>query len=50
MTRMCTGCDSTEGLVRFENEAFAVEHAGMAAAIEGLSGWRCPACGEVEFL
>jgi HTH-type transcriptional regulator/antitoxin MqsA len=49
MTRMCTGCDSKEGLVRFENEAFTIEHAGTAAAIEGLSGWRCVVCGEVEF-
>ena len=49
MTRMCTGCDSKEGLVRFENEAFTIEHAGITVAIERLSGWRCAACGEVEF-
>jgi len=33
----------------FENEAFTIEHAGMAAEVKGLSGWRCDACGEVEF-
>jgi HTH-type transcriptional regulator / antitoxin MqsA len=49
MTRICTGCGSKEGLLRFENEAFTIEHAGTAATVEGLSGWRCPACGEVEF-
>ncbi len=49
MTRMCTGCISKEALVRFENEAFTIEHAGMTAAIERLSGWRCAACGVVEF-
>jgi HTH-type transcriptional regulator / antitoxin MqsA len=49
MTRICTGCGSKEGLLRFENEAFTIEHAGTAAAIEGLSGWRCATCGEVEF-
>ena len=49
MTRMCTGCDSKEALVRFETEAFTIEHASMTAAIEGLSGWWCAACGEVEF-
>ena len=49
MTRKCTGCDSKEGLVRFDNETFTVEHAGMAVTVEGLSGWRCAACGEVEF-
>ena len=49
MTRICTGCGSKEGLLRFENEAFTIEHAGTAATVEGLSGWRCAACGEVEF-
>jgi len=49
MTRKCTGCDSQGGLVRFESEAFTIEHAGTAVTVEGLSGWRCAACGEVEF-
>ena len=49
MTRKCVGCDSKQDLVRFENEAFAIEHADAAVTIEGLSGWRCAACGEVEF-
>ncbi len=49
MTRICTGCSSREGLIRFEDEAFTVEHAGATATVDGLSGWRCAACGEVEF-
>jgi HTH-type transcriptional regulator/antitoxin MqsA len=36
-------------MTRFEDEAFTIKHAGMAATVEGLSGWRCEACGEVEF-
>jgi HTH-type transcriptional regulator/antitoxin MqsA len=36
-------------MTRFEGEIFAIEHAGMAKTVEGLSGWRCEACGEVEF-
>jgi len=36
-------------MMRFENETFTIEHAGMTATVEGLSGWRCGACGEVEF-
>jgi HTH-type transcriptional regulator/antitoxin MqsA len=34
---------------RFENETFAIEHAGAGVEVRGLSGWRCRACGEVEF-
>jgi len=34
---------------RFENSPFTVEHAGLTAKLRGLSGWRCDACGEVEF-
>jgi HTH-type transcriptional regulator / antitoxin MqsA len=49
MTRKCVNCDSIADLVRFENEAFTIKHAGMTATVEGLSGWRCDACGEVEF-
>ena len=36
-------------MVRFENKTFTVEHAGLKAKIEGLSGWRCGDCDEVEF-
>jgi HTH-type transcriptional regulator/antitoxin MqsA len=36
-------------MTRFEDETFTIEHAGIAAKVEGLSGWRCDACGEVEF-
>jgi HTH-type transcriptional regulator/antitoxin MqsA len=36
-------------MARFDNEAFVVEHAGLTAEIDNLSGWRCDACGEVEF-
>lgn len=49
MARKCANCDTRHGMARFENETFAIEHAGLEAKIEGLSGWRCPACGEVEF-
>jgi len=34
---------------RFEGETFTIRHAGMTAKLDGLSGWRCGACGEVEF-
>jgi HTH-type transcriptional regulator/antitoxin MqsA len=36
-------------MARFDGETFTIEHAGMTATVENLSGWRCGACGEVEF-
>ncbi len=49
MARKCTNCESQKTLRRFTGEAFTVEHAGMKTKVEGLSGWRCDACNEIEF-
>jgi len=34
---------------RFEDEAFTVAHGRRRTRVPGLAGWRCGACGEVEF-
>jgi HTH-type transcriptional regulator/antitoxin MqsA len=47
--RRCINCASKKGMKRFENATFTVEHAGFRASVRGLAGWRCGACGEVEF-
>jgi HTH-type transcriptional regulator / antitoxin MqsA len=49
MSRSCGSCGSAAGTVPFEGVAFGIGHAGMADTIEGLAGWRCVICGEVEF-
>ncbi len=49
MPRDCVICDGHGDLVRFEDEVFSVEHAGQETEVRGLSGWRCAACGEIEF-
>jgi HTH-type transcriptional regulator / antitoxin MqsA len=49
MARKCVNCESRRGMTRFEGESFVIEHAGMTATVDGLSGWRCDACGEGEF-
>jgi HTH-type transcriptional regulator/antitoxin MqsA len=49
MARKCLNCDCRKGLTRFDGHTFTVEHAGRKVQVEGLSGWRCGACGEVEF-
>jgi HTH-type transcriptional regulator/antitoxin MqsA len=36
-------------MIRFENERFTIEHAGLRKAVADLSGWRCKACDEVVF-
>src|SRR5205823_3251565 len=49
MARKCINCESRKDMTRFEGKTFTIKHAGMRQKIEGLSGWRCGACGEVEF-
>jgi YgiT-type zinc finger domain-containing protein len=49
MARKCQSCATRKGVTRFDDETFTIEHAGMTATVEGLSGWRCEPCGEVEF-
>ena len=49
MPRKCLNCDARKNMVRFEGETFTIRHAGMTAAVDGLAGWRCKTCGEVEF-
>ena len=48
MERQCGEC-GTRGMVPFEGASETVEHAGFAETVEGLSGWRCARCGEVDF-
>ena len=47
-TRNCAECGA-HGMIRFENEAFTIRHAGLTTEVKGLSGWRCGSCAEVEF-
>jgi HTH-type transcriptional regulator/antitoxin MqsA len=49
MARSCLNCDDSAGLSRFENETFRISHVGLTETVSDLSGWRCGACGEVEF-
>ena len=49
MARKCLNCEARKGMTRFEGETFTLKHAGMTARVEGVSGWRCAACSEVEF-
>lgn len=49
VVRKCPNRAAGRTLTRFHDETFAPEHAGATASVPALSGWRCDACGEVEF-
>lgn len=49
MTRKCVECGAGRDMTRFEGETLTIDYAGMTASVEGLSGWRCGVCGEVQF-
>lgn len=49
MLRKCLNCDSRGVMTHFEGQTFEIEYAGNKAKVDGLSGWRCGDCGEVEF-
>jgi HTH-type transcriptional regulator/antitoxin MqsA len=44
----CGQCGEAR-MVLFERETFAIEHDREKVGLEGLSGRRCEACGEIEF-
>ena len=35
MVRKCESCGSRKDMVRFENETFTIEHAGLKTQVEG---------------
>ena len=46
MARKCVNCETRRDMARFEGASFVIE---LTTTVEGLSGWRCGSCGEVEF-
>ena len=46
--RFCGSCGGTS-LTRFDGENITIDHAGLSSTVEGLSGWRCTTCSDVEF-
>lgn len=49
MTRLCLACDAGHEMLPFRNESMTISHRGREATVDGLSGFRCPSCGEIEF-
>ena len=48
MKHQCATC-SAPGTVPFKGETFLISHMGLSDQVKGLSGRRCPTCGEIEF-
>lgn len=48
MTRYCLQCDDGTVLVH-ERRDIEIEHRNHRDTVRGVSGWHCPACGEIEF-
>jgi HTH-type transcriptional regulator/antitoxin MqsA len=47
-TQLCASCGAAD-TVRLKNGTFHVSHKGLSLEVKGLSGRRCPSCGEIEF-
>jgi HTH-type transcriptional regulator/antitoxin MqsA len=49
MTRMCVCCDAGSAMTPFANETHQVVFRDLKRDVEGLSGFRCGTCGEIEY-
>ncbi len=49
MSRICLSCDAGADMVPFSGETHQVDYRGATTEVEGLSGFRCPVCGEIEY-
>lgn len=47
--RLCLSCDAGQAMQPFSGDTVVVTHGELRESVPNLSGWRCPACGEVEF-
>jgi HTH-type transcriptional regulator / antitoxin MqsA len=49
MATKCVCCDAAAEMTRFTDETHTVTFRDLETQVEGLSGYRCGACGEIEF-
>ncbi|PDT01071.1 XRE family transcriptional regulator [Rhizobium chutanense] len=49
MARICVCCDAKSEMTPFFNETHHIAFRNLKADVEGLSGFRCDACGEIEY-
>lgn len=49
MVRKCVCGDADVGMTRFEGETHQVSYSDLKTDVEGLSGYRCGECDEIEF-
>lgn len=49
MSRICVCCEADASKTPFSGETYQVEYRGHVDLVSRLTGYRCPACGEIEF-
>jgi motility quorum-sensing regulator/GCU-specific mRNA interferase toxin len=49
MTRICVCREAGAEMVPFKGETHQIDYRGQSLDVDGLSGFRCPACGDIEF-
>jgi len=49
MSRICLSCDTGAEMAPFSGETHSIDYRGATVDVEGLSGFRCPVCGEIEY-
>lgn len=49
MTKICVCCEAGAEMVPLEGETHQIDYRGQSVDVDGLSGFRCLACGEIGF-
>ncbi len=49
MAKLCVCCDAQREMTAFVNETHQVVFRDLTRDVDGLSGFRCGACGEIEY-
>ena len=47
--RQCVSCGAPNGMHPFSNRRELIDYKHMLRQVDGLEGWECQACGEIEF-
>ncbi|CAI8994982.1 HTH-type transcriptional regulator / antitoxin MqsA [Pseudomonas chlororaphis] len=47
--RQCVSCGAPAGMQPFNNRSELIDYKHLLRQVDGLDGWECQACGEIEF-
>ncbi len=49
MPLICVACEAKAAMVPFKDETHQVAYQGATVDVDGLGGFRCPECGEIDY-